>query len=159
MKMNENLLNELRGRSKNPIKETVLRFDFYNDKIEDVNRVLNSRGLHDLSTFEQFWDLYRSGNQDERIEVFGEEFLEFAKGNKIGTFTRNREQFRVWNGLPARIGSEHVDSMGDNLVFQAYGDPSVLESVKDIVFPYKQQSSIDSLRLSNGTTLYLPIAP
>ena len=142
-----------------PSKPTLIFHEETTSEIECLNAMISDRSYH-LGEFVELWNLFSSYREDDRKNqylIFGKNFIETSRGNIMGTLTADGTQFRVWNGIPANIRANHIDSCGQNLVFGAYGAAKYVKQLPPIIFPLEKQYS--PLTLPNGVTLFMQYYP
>ena len=67
------------------------------------------------------------------------------------TLAADGRQFRCWYGLPGRVCLDHVDSMGEGILYQIVGDAELVRLYVDGV-----TTDFEGMKDSIGTTYYLP---
>jgi hypothetical protein len=75
-----------------------------------------------------------------RKKLFGEQAIlryDCSRGY-MGTLTATGKQFRIWYGVPASFGPEHVDSCGADFLADITGHREYVESFVSAVFPKRE---------------------
>jgi hypothetical protein len=122
-------------------KETPsFEYDPHIERINQAVKVRNEEERHGLAN--SLFHLWAkdSGSEEYRgfqQNIFGQVYDTLGKIPLVGSLTNNGKQFRVWTldlkNVERRVSREgiHIDSCGDHLLHETYGDPRIVSKYLD----------------------------
>ena len=117
------------------------------------NGTENERFSVVVDLFSLWSDLQR---KEEAKSLFGKSFEEHGEKRLMYTLADRGEEFRVWYGFPVEFSVGHVDSCGQNLLFDVRGRQKVVEKY---VRAFCEIRSLDSFEGPYGVRIYVFVRP
>lgn len=137
------------------------------EKAEEITSMLSSLNVNEkLKLTRDFFELYKnyrfsvedycSSSDNPRLPKVRNFFGNPQGLNRhfrwVGTLANGDRQFRIWDGLPASINHDYVDSCGRGLVLGVYGRPEEVRKYADSLMELKA-GGYDRVNVRGATLL------